>query len=552
MHKRSCFIQSLLLLFMLLCLLPGCEKPVKLQDGLYAELSTSRGTIIIQLEYEKVPLTVSSFIGLAEGILKTPPGSNKYFFNGAVFKRVIKDFMVQVGTLGTVVDDNPGYIFPDEFDPALKHDRPGTVSMVNDGPNTNGSRFLITREETPWLDKTNPVFGYVVQGQKVVDSVKEGDKINKVEILRIGSKARAFQVTEESFIALLRAADDKVIEAKRKAAAEKEQQEAAMRALKERPVDTAHLPPGLYALMKTSKGSILLALEYKKAPLTVANFVGLAEGTLKATTRNTAHFYDGLTFHRVEKNVLIQGGCPVGDGTGGPGYTFPDEIDPTLKHDAPGVLAMANSGKDTNGSQFYITLKAAPWLDNDYPVFGHTVEGMDVIKAIAVGDKIESVQILRRGSDAGKFIVNQQVFDKYKTDVLRKRSEANKQQTSAIQQQIKSKYPQAKKTATGLMYVVNKSGTGTDTPEFGDDVTVNYTGMFLDGKVFDSSRGNPATFQIGQVIAGWNEALVMMTKGAQWTLIIPPELGYGAGGAGPIPPNSYLVFEVELLDFKKN
>ncbi len=161
---------------------------------------------------------------------------------------------------------------------------------------------------------------------------------------------------------------------------------------------------GLYAEMKTNKGIILLKLEFEATPLTVANFVGLAEGDIKNDAKPLGTpFYDGLIFHRVIPNFMIQGGDPLGSGMGGPGYKFKDEIVDTLKHTGPGILSMANAGKGTNGSQFFITHVATPWLDGKHTVFGHVIEGMDVVNAIGNGDKIETLTIIRVGKDAKKF-----------------------------------------------------------------------------------------------------------------------------------------------------
>lgn len=171
--------------------------------------------------------------------------------------------------------------------------------------------------------------------------------------------------------------------------------------------------PGVYAQFNTSRGEILLRLEYKKVPMTAANFVGLAEGTIKNDERGEGEpFYDGLVFHRVIDDFMVQGGCPQGTGRGDPGYRFPDEFDADLKHDGAGVLSMANAGPGTNGSQFFITHKATPWLDGRHSVFGAVVSGQDVVDAIRKGDKVESVKILRVGEDAEAFRPDEASFRK--------------------------------------------------------------------------------------------------------------------------------------------
>jgi peptidyl-prolyl cis-trans isomerase A (cyclophilin A) len=158
---------------------------------------------------------------------------------------------------------------------------------------------------------------------------------------------------------------------------------------------------GVFAVIKTNKGVIRIQLEYRKAPMTVANFVGLAEGNVKNTARPEGKpYYDGLLFHRVIADFMIQGGDPTGTGAGGPGYALADEIDPTLKHTRAGTLSMANAGPNTNGSQFFITHKDTPWLDGRHTVFGYVVEGQDVVDAIQQGDRMESITIERMGDDA--------------------------------------------------------------------------------------------------------------------------------------------------------
>ncbi len=311
------------------------------------------------------------------------------------------------------------------------------------------------------------------------------------------------------------------------------------------------LPDGLYARMETSKGVIILSLEYKKTPMTVANFVGLAEGTIRSKTVSEKQFYKGLTFHRVIKDFMIQSGDPLGNGTGGPGYKFPDEFHPDLKHDGPGTLSMANSGPDTNGSQFFITHKATSWLDGAHTVFGHVISGQDVVDAIQEGDKIRNLKILRVGPEAAGFKANQEIFNRLVNEAKIKTREHQKMAGEKDLVLIREQWPDAQTTETGLMFIILKQGSGKS-PEWGSSVTVHYTGRLLDGKVFDSSvqRGKPSVFKIGQVIEGWNEALLSMKKGEKRTLIIPPELGYGERGyPGIIPPNAFLIFDVELLDF---
>ncbi len=319
---------------------------------------------------------------------------------------------------------------------------------------------------------------------------------------------------------------------------------------------TTKLKDGLYAKFDTSKGEILCKLEFEKTPLTVTNFVGLAEGTKDLGGGAKAKgdkFYDGLKFHRVIPDFMIQGGCPLGTGTGGPGYTFPDEIDPKLTHSGPGILSMANAGPGTNGSQFFITHVATPWLDGKHTVFGHVVSGMDVVNKIAGNDDLNSVEIIRVGAAAEAFQSDQKAFDALLTNVDKGTREKELAAMEEEQDLIKKQWPKAVTTPSGLKYVVVEEGEG-ESPKKGAVVTVHYTGKLLNGKKFDSSydRKQPIDFPVGagQVIKGWDEALLGMKKGEKRVLIIPPNLGYGPSGRGPIPPNATMVFDVELVKFK--
>jgi FKBP-type peptidyl-prolyl cis-trans isomerase len=317
------------------------------------------------------------------------------------------------------------------------------------------------------------------------------------------------------------------------------------------------LKDGLYAKIITDKGDILLKLHYRETPLTVINFVSLAEGTkvLGGADRPTGTpFYDGLKFHRVIKDFMIQGGDPLGTGTGGPGYTFPDEIVPSLKHDGPGILSMANAGPNTNGSQFFITHLATPHLNGRHTVFGRVVNGQEVVDSIAQGDIMRKIEILRVGKEAKEFQTDQAAFDAIMNALDEKKNQALTEQQEKMTKILKEKYPDAERTKSGLRYIVKQEGEG-EPPSPGETVVAHYTGTLLEnGWKFDSSRdrGEPISFQvgIGRVIPGWDEALLTMKKGEKRILIIPPELAYGSRGAGGvIPPDAWLVFDVELINY---
>lgn len=324
------------------------------------------------------------------------------------------------------------------------------------------------------------------------------------------------------------------------------------------------LQDGLYANLQTSKGDMLVKLEDQASPVTVANFVGLAEGKIenKSKAKGTP-FYDGTIFHRVIENFMIQGGDPQGTGMGDPGYRFDDEKN-NLKHTGKGILSMANSGPNTNGSQFFITQVATPWLDGKHTVFGKVVKGEEVIDSIATVDKgpndkpktdivLEKVSVFGKGDDY-KHYDAAKVFSEGKAKI----QEQNKQYAAKLEAEAAKHLESLKSgmqtTASGLMYKITKKGTGKKV-EKGNQVSVHYAGRLTNGNEFDNSfkRGEPIEFAAGagQVIRGWDEGLLLLNVGDEATFLIPSELGYGARGAGGvIPPNAWLIFDVQVVDAK--
>ena len=304
---------------------------------------------------------------------------------------------------------------------------------------------------------------------------------------------------------------------------------------------------GIYAKITTAKGDILIQLTYQLTPATVGNFVALAEGTMKNTQKPLGTpYYDGLTFHRVIPNFMIQGGCPLGTGTGDPGYRFDDEFHPSLKHNKAGVISMANAGAGTNGSQFFITHLPTPWLDNKHTVFGQVIEGQNVVDTIAQGDKIEKITIIRVGEEAEKWDALK-AFNSLNEAKAVRLAEQKRKNEEAFAKEIEG----FDKTESGLYYKITQHGNGKK-PQAGQKVAVHYTGMLLDKSVFDSSysRRQPLNFTVGvgQVIEGWDEGILLLHEGDKARLVIPSDLAYGASGAGGvIPPHAPLIFDVELV-----
>ena len=341
------------------------------------------------------------------------------------------------------------------------------------------------------------------------------------------------------------------------------------------------LPDGIYARFSTSKGKILVFLEVEKAPMTSANFIALSEGKSKILGKEfNQSLYNGVKFHRVIKDFMIQGGDPQGTGEGGPGYKFYDEFHPDLKHIGPGILSMANSGPNTNGSQFFITHVKTPWLDNKHSVFGHVVEGQNVVDAIQQNDVIDSITILRIGKKYKKYNPSSE-FTKSFSKIEQKKGILIKQQDQAktlskekykdyflneVKNKLKSDqtklesiisiFKPSKKVIqapSGLVYVIHNLGDTTHAVK-GKTISTHYTGKLFNDDKFDSSWDRNQSFDIKYkeqgLISGFEEGLSIVGKGGKVTVYIPYFLGYGEKGVSVIPSYSDLIFELEILDIK--
>ena len=317
------------------------------------------------------------------------------------------------------------------------------------------------------------------------------------------------------------------------------------------------LEDGIYAKVNTNKGEIQLQLTYDQTPVTVANFVSLAEGTNTQVDSiySGKPYYDGLIFHRVIQDFMIQGGDPTGTGQGGPGYRFDDEIVPELKHDGPGVLSMANAGPGTNGSQFFITHKETPWLDGKHTVFGRVTEGQSVVDSIAQNDTIIGITIIRKGRDAKKFDATT-TFENY---FLEKDKVKNDKRDALVALEQSATY-----TDSGLGIVITTKGNG-EAVSTDKTVLTHYAVYFEDGRLLDTSLADvaraynmynpnrpyqpiPARVDAdAQMITGFKEGLRLLSVGDKATLYLPYELAYGANGGRGIPPQTNLIFEVEVV-----
>ncbi|KAA1246475.1 peptidylprolyl isomerase [Aquimarina sp. RZ0] len=357
------------------------------------------------------------------------------------------------------------------------------------------------------------------------------------------------------------------------------------------------LEDGIYAEIITNKGTAIAKLYHEDTPLTVANFVSLAEGTntMVDSTYQGKKYYNGIIFHRVIKDFMIQTGDPLGTGTGDPGYKFPDEFVDSLTHKSKGILSMANSGPETNGSQFFITLAPTPHLNGRHTVFGEIVSGQEVVDSIGAvkttkpGDKPETevkmqeVNIIRKGKSAKAFDAKTTFDEKLKAlaeeKAEKERIEKEKQAEIAKKfPAIAAEYEELKKKATklesGLEILFLEKGNGTQ-PKSGEIVNVNYKGFFTDGKIFDTNlievakefglydpnsqrAKHPkgyAPIQMpyspdAQMIPGFKEGIQKMKVGDKAVLFIPSHLAYGERGRTPIPPNADLIFELEILSIQ--
>jgi len=346
------------------------------------------------------------------------------------------------------------------------------------------------------------------------------------------------------------------------------------------------LGDGIFAEIQTTKGDIIVKLHYDKTPVTVANFVSLAEGTNTFVTDSLKKkkYYDGIIFHRVIKDFMIQGGDPTGTGRFGPGYKFDDEIVDSLVHDKAGILSMANAGPGTNGSQFFITHKETPLLNGKHTVFGEVVKGLEVVDSIANVETskdpqtvdrpikdvvITHVEIIKNGSKAKKFDANQIMADYF--EEVDERERKRKKVVEELLKEFETQKAEASETESGLKYFYLNKKEEASKPTEGQTVMVNYAGYLAStGELFDTNvlevaqkygkvnkqrqKQNgyaPVPMPLSkdaQLIHGFKEGLFLLNTGDKVRLFVPSHLGYGSTGAGGvIPPNADLVFDLEIV-----
>ncbi|MBN2657455.1 MAG: FKBP-type peptidyl-prolyl cis-trans isomerase [Spirochaetales bacterium] len=301
--------------------------------------------------------------------------------------------------------------------------------------------------------------------------------------------------------------------------------------------------PGIYAKINTDKGTMIFELDFATAPLTVLNFINVAE----------EGFYNGMEFYRNIENYALFSGDPANSGNTDIGYNFPVEMDSALKYEMPGLISMDAVSGMSSGSRFFITRTSDPVLNGKYTAFGKLLEGSSTLGKLKRGHKITSVEIIRTGSEALSFKTDDATFNHLSKNALDRQLETFKVENPGVVAAIGSLGEGVQKTLTGIYYSITRPGNGVK-PQNGDTVSVHYTAMMIDGTVFDSSvaRGKPFDFSVGtqSVIAGWDETLLAMSVGEQRSVIIPPNLAYGDIQTGPIAPNSWLIFQVELIGIK--
>jgi len=326
-------------------------------------LETSEGPIRVRLMPDVAPMHVSSTIYLTQ----------LGFYDGITFHRVIPGFMAQGGCPNGDGRGSPGYKYDGEFSPKVRHDRPGRLSMANAGPGTDGSQFFLTFVPTPHLDDKHTIFGEVISGYDALYALEGAGSPG-------GPPTKPLSITKATI----------VVEQPAELASSPDDADPALGRIAEfiasKAIDRAEqewrtrlpMPPQLdfasgktwYWNVRTNVGTLRIRLMPDVAPMHVSSTVYLAR----------LGFFDGLTFHRVIPKFMAQGGDPVGNGTGGPGYKFAGEFSPSVRHDRGGLLSMANAGPGTDGSQFFLTFVPTPHLDDKHTIYGEVVEGKDVLK----------------------------------------------------------------------------------------------------------------------------------------------------------------------------